>query len=78
MTPIQIEILGTFAVAAMLVCYAAEDRDPRFTLAFAAACLASATYAGLIGSWPFLVIEVLWAGIALRRFRGRRAVRAAR
>ena len=69
MSATQIEILGTLAVGAMLICYAAEARDPRFTLGFAGACLASSIYAGLIGSWPFMLIEFIWSGVAFQRWR---------
>ena len=32
-------LFGLFAVTAMLVCYAFEDRSPKFILAFAASCV---------------------------------------
>ncbi len=62
-----IELFGTLAAAAMLLCYALEDRGPAFTLGLAASCAAASGYAFAIGSWPFFAIEVLWAGVALRR-----------
>ncbi len=68
MTMLPVEYFGTLAVSGMAICYAGEHRDPRFILGFALACLASSTYAGLIGSWPFMVVEFLWAGLALRRW----------
>lgn len=68
------EIFGAFAVTAMMLCYALEPRDRRFTLAFALACLSSAVYAVLIGSWPFTLVELVWAGVAMHRFRERRRV----
>ena len=69
MSAIQIEVLGMLAVSTMMLCYAVEDRDPRFILGFAFACLASSVYAALIGSWPFMMIEIIWSGIAFRRWR---------
>ena len=66
---------GALAVALMLVCYALEDRHPAYVLAFAGACLASSAYGFLQGAWPFGVVELVWAGVALRRWR-RRAGRA--
>ncbi len=63
-----VELFGFFAVTAMATCYALEPRSPRFILLFAIACLASSTYAVLIQSWPFAVVELLWAGIATRRW----------
>jgi hypothetical protein len=60
---------GAVAVSAMLVTYALEPRARVFVLAFASACLASALYGFLAGAWPFGVIEVVWAGVAVRRWR---------
>ena len=60
------------AVTAMLVCYAFEARSPWFVLAFAAACALASVYAFLQGAWPFGVVEAIWAGVAVRRWAGRR------
>jgi hypothetical protein len=60
---------GLFAVTAMLVCYALEDRSPWFILAFAAACALGSVYGFLQGAWPFGVIEAIWAAVAVRRWR---------
>ena len=68
-------LYGAVAVSAMMVCYALERRSSLFVLAFAAACIASAIYGFLQGAWPFGVVELVWAGVALRRWR-RRAGRA--
>jgi hypothetical protein len=59
---------GALAVGSMLVFYALEDRSPWFVLAFAAACLASSGYGFLQGAWPFGVVELVWSGVALRRW----------
>jgi hypothetical protein len=64
---------GALAVTAMLVFYALEDRAPIFVLAFAVACLASSMYGFLQGAWPFGVVEVVWCGVALRRWCRRRS-----
>ena len=64
-----VEIYGTVAVSTMVICYALEDRAPGYVLAFAAACLASSSYGALIRSWPFAAVELVWAGIALRRWQ---------
>ena len=73
MSAAWVEAFGVLAVGSMAVSYALEPRSPHFTLAFAVACLASAGYATAIASWPFAVIELLWSGLALRRWH--RAVR---
>jgi hypothetical protein len=59
---------GLFAVTAMVVCYALENRGRIYVLAFAAACVLGSTYGFLQGAWPFGVVELIWSGIALRRF----------
>lgn len=59
---------GAVAVTAMLMFYALEPRSPRFVLAFAVACLASSAYGFLQGAWPFGVVELIWSGVAARRW----------
>jgi hypothetical protein len=62
-------LYGALSVSAMLVFYALEERSAVFVLAFAGACLASSAYGFLQGAWPFGVVELIWSGIALRRWR---------
>jgi hypothetical protein len=62
-------LFGLFAVTAMLVCYALEDRSAWFILAFAAACLLASIYGFLQGAWPFGIVEAIWAAVAARRWR---------
>jgi hypothetical protein len=59
---------GLFAVTAMLVTYALEERSPWFVLAFAAACVLGSAYGFLQGAWPFGLVEGIWAIIAVRRW----------
>ena len=61
-------LFGLFAVSAMLVCYALEERSAWFILAFAAACVLGSAYGFLQGAWPFGLVEAIWAGVALRRW----------
>jgi hypothetical protein len=49
--------------------YALERRGPLFVLAFACGCLLSSAYGFLAGTWPFGVVEIVWAVIAMRRWR---------
>ena len=65
-------IFGAVAVTAMLVFYALESRSAAIVLAFAGACLASSAYGFLQGAWPFGVVELIWSGVALRRWWLRR------
>jgi hypothetical protein len=65
-------IYGALAVTAMLFFYALEARSEWFVLAFAGACLVSSSYGFMQGAWPFGVVELVWAGIACRRWWVRR------
>jgi len=62
-------IFGLFAVTAMLVFYALEDRSPWYILGFAAACALGSAYGLLQGAWPFGVVEAVWTAVAVRRWR---------
>ena len=64
-------LLGLLAVTAMLVFCAIEDRSPLFILAFAGACGLASLYGFLQGAWPFGVVEAIWAGVAVWRWRER-------
>jgi len=55
---------GLFAVAAMLVCYAFENRSRWFVLGFAFACLLGSIYGFLQGAWPFGLVEGVWSIVA--------------
>lgn len=44
-------LFGLLAVAAMLVCYAMEDRSHWFVLLFAASCALGSAYGFLQGAW---------------------------
>ena len=63
-----VTIYGVCAVTFMMVMYALERRNPTFIVAFAFGCLLSSAYGFLSGVWPFGVVEVLWSGVALRRY----------
>ena len=66
-------LFGVFAVTLMLVTYAFEYRSPWFVLAFAGACALASVYGFLQGAWPFGVIEAIFAGVAVWRWRSRTA-----
>ena len=65
-------LFGLFAVSAMLLTYALEDRSPWFTLAFAAACWMGSAYGFLQGAWPFGLVEGIWGLVAIRKWLQRR------
>jgi hypothetical protein len=61
-------LFGLFAVTAMLVFYALEDKRRWCTLAFAGACWLGSAYGFLQGAWPFGVVEAIWGVVAVRRW----------
>ncbi len=81
----MLTIFGACVVTFMMVMYALERRDRRFVLAFALGCALSSSYGFLAGTWPFGVVEAIWAVVALKRYldhgpggEGRLPVSAAR
>ena len=72
----RLSLFGLFAVTAMLIFYALEDRSRGFVLAFAGACLLASLYGFLQGAWPFGLVEMIWAGVAVRRWQMRGRIRA--
>jgi hypothetical protein len=64
----RLTIFGLFAVTAMLICYAFEDRSRWFILGFAGACVLGSVYGFLQGARPFGLVEAVWALVALRRW----------
>jgi len=67
---------GAFAVTFMALMYALEHRHKSFVLAFACGCTLASAYGFLAGTWPFGVVESIWALIALHRYRRQRPTRA--
>jgi len=70
-------VFGVAAVTSMMVFYALEERSAWFVLAFAGACVLASAYGFLQGAWPFGVVELIWAFVALRRWRSRTGTPAA-
>jgi hypothetical protein len=66
---VAVTIYGVCALSFMMAMYALEKRGRRFILLFALGCLLSSAYGFLSGAWPFGVVEVVWSGIAFRRFQ---------
>jgi hypothetical protein len=65
----KLTAFGLFAVTAMLVTYALEQRSSWFILAFAMACVLGSVYGFLQGAWPFGLVEAVWSLVALFRWR---------
>ena len=74
----NLTLFGLLAVTLMLVFYTLEDRNPWFILAFAGACALGSVYGFLQGAWPFGVIEAMWVGVAVWRWRSHMAQRGPR
>lgn len=77
MSSLGVTVFGVVALTFMMVMYALERRHPSFVLAFALGCLLSSTYGFLSGAWPFGVVELVWTGVAARRYLGVKARRPA-
>ena len=65
----SLTLFGLFAVTAMLVCYALEERNRWFLLGFAGSCVLASVYGFLQGAWPFGLVEAIWSFVALRRWQ---------
>jgi hypothetical protein len=63
-----VTIYGVCAVTFMMVMYALEGRGRVFILLFALGCLLASVYGFLSGAWPFGVVEIIWAGVAINRY----------
>lgn len=64
-----VTIYGVCAVTFMMVMYGLEGRGRQFVLLFALGCVLASAYGFLSGAWPFGVVELIWSGVALRRYR---------
>jgi hypothetical protein len=69
----MLTFFGAGAVTVMLFSYALEDRSSWWVLVFALACAASSAYGWMAGTWPFGVVEGVWAVVAFRRWLRSRA-----
>lgn len=63
----MLTLYGACALTFMMLMYALERRGRGFIVAFAIGCVMSSVYGFLAGTWPFGVVEAVWALVALRR-----------
>jgi hypothetical protein len=63
-----VTIFGVGALSFMMTMYSLERRHRRFVLGFAVGCMFSSAYGFVSGAWPFGAVEIIWAGIAIRRY----------
>lgn len=69
-----VEVFGFLTVSSMVTMYALEHRAHGYVLGFAVSCALASFYAVLIHSWPFAIVEGVWALVAVKRWvRLRRA-----
>jgi hypothetical protein len=68
----MLTLYGACAVTFMMLMYALESRGRNFILAFAFGCVLSSAYGFLSGTWPFGVVELIWSGVAVNKWRGLR------
>ena len=64
-----VTVYGVCALSFMMAMYALEHRHRRYIALFAVGCVLSSIYGFLSGAWPFGVIELIWATLAVRRYR---------
>ena len=63
----MLTVFGAGAVTVMLLSYTLERRAVGWVFVFALACAVSSAYGWLAGTWPFGVVEGVWALVAARR-----------
>ena len=71
-----VTIYGVAAVTFMMTMYALESRGRRYILAFAIGCVLSSVYGFASRAWPFGIVELVWAGVAVRRYQAMRSTTA--
>ena len=64
-----VTVYGVCALSFMMAMYTLEHRHRRYIALFAVGCVLSSIYGFLSGAWPFGVIELIWATLAVRRYR---------
>ena len=62
-------VAGVIVLSFMMIMYALEARGRRFVLLLAVGCVLSSGYGFVSSAWPFGVVELVWAGVAVNRFR---------
>lgn len=63
-----LSLFGLLSVTLMLVFYGLEEKNHWFVLSFSGACLLGSIYGFLQGAWPFGLVELIWSGIAVRKW----------
>ncbi len=66
LTPLN--AFGSSVLLLMMVFYLMESKSPKYTLLFGMMCIGSSAYGFMAGTWPFGVIEAVWALFAFNKF----------
>jgi len=61
-------LFGVFSVTLMVAFYALEKKSNTYILGFSISCILAAVYGFLAGAWPFSIAEIIWSGVAFRRW----------
>lgn len=64
-----LSLFGLGSLTFMLVCYWLEARHHLYVLGFAFGCILGSIYGFLQGAWPFGIVELIFAGVAVDRWR---------
>lgn len=64
-----LSLFGLASLTFMLVCYWLETRHHLYVLGFAFGCILGSIYGFLQGAWPFGIVELIFAGVAVDRWR---------
>lgn len=64
-----LSLFGLASLTFMLICYWLEDRGAIYVLGFALGCVLGSIYGFLQGAWPFGIVELIFAGVAIQRWR---------
>ncbi len=67
-----LNIFGSIDLAVMLLFYIYENSRPLYSVLFGITCIGSSAYGFLSGTWPFGVIELVWAVFSIRKFFSRK------
>jgi hypothetical protein len=60
---------GSVVLFLMMIFYIKENKSSKYTLLFGIMCIGSSAYGFLAGTWPFGIIEAVWALFSFDKFR---------
>lgn len=64
-----LNVYGSVVLLLMMLFYVMENKAPVYTLLFGIMSIGTSSYGFLAGTWPFGVIEAVWAIFALNKYR---------